>query len=389
MISMWYDKQDEIQKNEYKNMLAIIGSLSNLFSESKEPLLYYRAHENCFCKYFNAKNLARSDCSADAVKDKIGIGLKTWVGGNTQKVAEFGKFKTKLDKLNDDQLIIKVSELRNDRILTTMKMYGLDQMIYHVVIRSEAKMTIKECSFDMIDINHIVRISKKDGDNTRYFTDRKHIYCFNKAKTTLYMLFDQLELLDEIEVNVYKDPFTALNIIFPKMSNVIMGEIDSFAIENKRRKLALKLYKETKNGNIVSKKSGLNAWNGRGRERDCDEVYIPFNKCDRDRIQNKDFFPSRDKSFDLMLPDGTHLSAKICQADGKSIMSNPNKALGKWLLRDVLKIEKGTLITYELLQEKGFDTVLFEKIDESHYTIDFTNSMVYDELYNDYKKIAK
>ena len=70
---MFYDKQPKEQQENYKKMIATIGSLSNLFADSKNPALYYRAHENCFCKYFDAENLARHDCSADASKNRVGI----------------------------------------------------------------------------------------------------------------------------------------------------------------------------------------------------------------------------------------------------------------------------------------------------------------------------
>jgi len=67
---MFYEKQPETQRNNYKNMLKIVGSLSRLFSTAKEPYLYYRAHENIFSKYFDVKNNARSDDSADAYSSK-------------------------------------------------------------------------------------------------------------------------------------------------------------------------------------------------------------------------------------------------------------------------------------------------------------------------------
>ena len=86
---MFYDKQSRKQQEEYKNMLAIIGKLTLLFSESDSPYLPYRCHENIFCKYFDAENLGRKDCSADAKKEDYGIGLKTWVGNDDQKVAEY------------------------------------------------------------------------------------------------------------------------------------------------------------------------------------------------------------------------------------------------------------------------------------------------------------
>ena len=65
---MFYDKQSKKEQEDYKNMLSIIGSYSLLFSESDVPYLYYRCHENIFCKYFNADNLSREDSSADAKK---------------------------------------------------------------------------------------------------------------------------------------------------------------------------------------------------------------------------------------------------------------------------------------------------------------------------------
>ena len=105
--------------------------LSNIFSESDEPMLYYRAHENIFCKYFKADNLSREDCSADAKKNFIGIGLKTWVGRDDQKVAEFGRLRPEYENLRDIDLIKKIAEYRNARIKTTMRTHGLNQMIYH------------------------------------------------------------------------------------------------------------------------------------------------------------------------------------------------------------------------------------------------------------------
>ena len=106
---MFYEKQPETQKRNYKKMLSIIGSLTGLFSESKCPYLAYRAHENTFCKYFEAENLARLDCSADAKKNRIGIGLKTWMGQDDQKVAEFGKLRETFSGLTGLELVRKIA----------------------------------------------------------------------------------------------------------------------------------------------------------------------------------------------------------------------------------------------------------------------------------------
>ena len=96
---MFYDIQPEEQKQRYKQMLSIIGKLTRLFSESNCPYLPYRVQENVFCKYFEADNLARSDCSADAKKNRIGVGLKTWMGGDDQKVAEFDSLRERFCNL--------------------------------------------------------------------------------------------------------------------------------------------------------------------------------------------------------------------------------------------------------------------------------------------------
>ena len=43
---MFYENQPIKQRENYKNMLKVVGSLSRLFSESDIPYLYYRCHEN-------------------------------------------------------------------------------------------------------------------------------------------------------------------------------------------------------------------------------------------------------------------------------------------------------------------------------------------------------
>lgn len=88
-MRVFYDRQPEQDRENYKNMLRIVGKLSRLFSTAQEPYLYYRAHENIFAKYFDVDNNARSDDSADAYNSTtgVGIGLKTWVGQDNQKVA--------------------------------------------------------------------------------------------------------------------------------------------------------------------------------------------------------------------------------------------------------------------------------------------------------------
>ena len=102
------------------------------------------------------------------------------------------------------------------------------------------------------------------------------------------------------------------------------------------------------------------------------------------------FFPPRDTVFNLTLPDGTTIPAKVCQeADknnpllGKSIMSNPNKILGEWLLRNVFELPEGTVVTYEMLQRFGIDSVVFTKHGDLEYSVDFSEIGTYEEFYSD------
>lgn len=410
---MFYDIQPESMKNDYKHMLKNIGSISGLFSQSPNPYLPYRAHENIFCRYFKAQNLARADVSADAIKDGFGIGLKTWVGRGDQKVAEFGNEKPYYDSLEGYGLVKRISEYRNKRISFTLNKYGLDRMIYHAVIRRQGFMEIFECVMNRISTEDIEIIKGRGNLNNIYFTDGKNTYHFSSSKNTLYMLFDEaLTLLDEFPVEIIDDPYKEVERLDQAVAN--SGALHAAAnVENGMQSLiyedihpeddedggpdynemvyapilpgkgaqqiCLPLYSYKSGKKTVFEHSGLNQWNASGRERNPDELYIPYNKTDRER--NPGFFPPRDRQFNLHLPDGRILVAKVCQDEGKAIMSDPNKDLGHWLLRDVLNFPEGRLITYENLVEINSDSVVFTKLDEENYSITFTPVGTYEQFY--------
>lgn len=401
---MFYENQPREQRENYKSMLALIGSLSNLFADSETPMLYYRAHENAFCKYFEADNLSREDCSADAAKGVIGIGLKTWVGRDDQKIAEFGRLRPKYENLSGIELVKAISEYRNERIRVTKNLHGLTEMIYHVVKRIPHGMQIYESAFEYVDIDNIVLDEKRGNVNNTYFSDGKHAYHFSMSKNTLFMIFDDMEMMDEFDVEILEDPFEALKLLNKSLNQVQSQEK---IIEEHRSQLCLKLYAVKSDGTkYVPERSGLNQWNARGRVRDEDELYIAYLADDRDR--DPQFFPARDVSFTIVLPDGTEMSAKVCQRAykklkyddyvqlseeekaeedkkalvGKAIMSNPNKELGKWLLRDVFGLPKGTLVTYDMLRVFGVDSVMFTRIDDKKYAIDFCALGTYERMYN-------
>jgi len=373
---MFYPYQNEASKENYKAMLKIIGNLTRLFSENEAPYLPYRAHENIFCKYFNAENLGRSDCSADARKSKVGIGLKTWVGRDDQKVAEFGRLRHSYEHITGIELVKTIAGYRNERIRITKNLYDIDKMIYHVIKRVPGQMQILECAFDEIDILNIKVNATKGNNNNTYFTDDKHEYHFSTSKNTLYMLFDDLALMETFEVEIMEDPFEYLMHLRGDFAReLIKPPLD------KENRICLRLYATNSRGEKkVYEKSGLNQWNAGGRKRHPDEIYIPYQK--EDRARSIGFFPPREQPFNLRLPDGKMISAKVCQADGKAIMSNPNKVLGEWLLRKVFEVAPGTLITYEMLEKFGIDSVIFTKHSALEYTIAFSELGTYEQFYD-------
>ena len=154
MKKSFFLEQNEASRKLYIDLLEVTAALSNMFADSKNPFLYYRAMENIFCKSFQADNLSRSDVSVDASKNGLGIGLKTFLqnnGNSFQKVAEFNKDSYLFKGLEGIGLIKKVAFMRNERIKSTMRICNLSDMIYHLITRSENYMAIFEEHMDLID----------------------------------------------------------------------------------------------------------------------------------------------------------------------------------------------------------------------------------------------
>ncbi len=77
------------------------------------------------------------------------------------------------------------------------------------------------------------------------------------------------------------------------------------------------------------------------------------------------------------------MNAKVCQDNRKALMSDPNKALGHWILRDVLQLPEGELVTMSLLNRMGFDSVIIYKNSLHDFRIDVCRTMKYsDQLFD-------
>lgn len=375
MKSFYVDKNSIKEKKYYINMLVMMGRLSNLFSLNDKPYLDSRVVENLFCRCLNAENLSRSDITADARKEKIGIGIKTWIDSDLQKIAEFNYKRDEYSKLKEEKIIIKIAELRNERIDFTMRSQNLEKMVYHCVKRDVGKIILYECPLEKINIEKIKNIV--NNQKTIKFEDDRNKYSFNISKSTLYKQFDGMIKLDEKEVEIISDPFDLLE------RKILRSESEQYDKNPIIGTVFLPLYSTKQGKKIVNERSGLNQRFAAGRRRDIYEVYIPIPAEFREK--EKDFFPERDKSFKLLLPNGKEISVKVCQDNGKALMSNPNTDLGKWLIDDVFKINPEELITYEMLEKYGIDSVMIERVwnlDESvrYYRMNFAKTGSYERF---------
>lgn len=356
----------------YFEMLRLMASISHLFSESPTPYLDYRLTENLFCKYFNAQNDARSCTAYDARLLNLGIGIKTFginKGNSMEKIAEFNKLKPRLNDLSGIDLARQIATFRNDRMAFSNNTYNVLENQYHIVGRQDGCLKIFNTPYDMVNIDSICDVEDKEASIS--FNDGINEYSFNKSKSVLQKRFylptdfvevtvdileEPLELLAQL-LNTHEAPsIPQLHTTTPIASNVHIREIKGIDY------VILPLY--SKRGvPHIPERSGLNQWNARGRARDSNEVYIPIPKSIHKLYPH--FFPDMDSPFELVLPDGNSLSAKVCQDGGKALMSNPNAALGEWLLRKVLCKPEGEIVTIDDLYTYGIDSI---KVVSTHQT---------------------
>lgn len=353
--------------NKYKEELKLVASLSNLYSDSDAPLIYYRATENIYCECFKAVNVSRSDCTADAILGRVGIGIKTFLTNkNNQKIAEFNKQQPLYSELTGIDLVKKIAELRNERIAFAYRLYCLNQMIYHCVVRGPNKIEIFEEPLLPIDIPSLELVF--ESDKKIIFKDKYETYEFYFAKSTLFKQFKLDDLVLSVSVKILDNPMEQLRALLSDIEKHNLNRDVHYIKNMDEESLIIPLYSVKKGARFVGEKSGLNQWNAGGRKRDENEVYIPYPASIRKECQT--FFPNREVKWEMRLPDGNIISMKVCQQSGKALMSDPNKVLGKWLLRDVLGLKPRELLSYERLLQIGIDSVIIKKR-YGLYSIDF------------------
>lgn len=382
---MFLAKQPIPNREKYVDLLKSMGALSRLFSDNKAPYLSYRAHENIFCLTLDASNESRGDVSVDAVQGETGIGLKTFLYKNSQfeKIAEFNKLLTTYKNLSGMELALAIAKARNERLSITERIYDLNKIIYHCVARDADKFIVYEEDMSPINIENLI-IDREDATSIE-FHDESNLYKFNYSKSTLFKKFIPNDIF-EFPVSILDDPFSVIAGYgeTTKEHSLVAESTDSDEEpEIPENCVILPLYSEQ--GEVhVQEKSALNQWNAAGRKRAFNEVYISIPIWIHQVFEG--FFPPKDSPFDLRLPNGKILSAKVCQENNKALMSNPNADLGEWLLRKVLNLEEGKLLTYEMLVNAGIDSVMVTKKSDDFFEIDFKAIGTYDEFKTEYKQ---
>lgn len=369
-----------------------MAQLSKLFSESEVPYLDYRLAENLFCKYFDAANDARSCTAYDARLTRVGIGIKTFVlkgrkgDYSVEKIAEFNKLKKTLNGLSGIDLAMQIGKYRNERMEFANNQYDVNETQYHIVGRVEGTLRLFNTPYEFVDLEKLHL--EKDDETSCSFNDETNEYTFNKSKSVLLKRFEVPANHRDISVDILNDPLSLLEEFFANKKDQV---VTAKKLVRGEDYVILPLYSfNKKRGCFVPEKSGVNQFNAGGRARNELEVYIPVPMALRKIFPN--FFPSRDVPFTLLLPDGKKLSAKICQDGGKALMSNPNSALGEWILRKVLKKRPWELVTMDDLDRLGFDSICVENmhvIDEKGnrmYKISFSNTNEnFQSFINDYE----
>lgn len=413
-MSIW-EQYSKDQREEYIKFLQVYGALTNLFRQKKGDLIPYldsKYQETIFAKSFNGQNVDIGNTPHDILSvfgdKRIGIGLKTWMGSQPsfQKVMQLKRYQSEINvhKNNPEDLAYKISEIRNERVLSDYERLGLEENnnIYHYVTRDKGSFTINECAYPLIDLTSLGHFNKSKTAFT--WSDGNKDYKYTFGDSQIWQKFDSKKyksiLLKTFDVKIIDDPFSFL-------LEAYLNLIDKpQTVEKDIIEVYLPLY--SFNSKEVEEKSGLNAWNAAPKNknsnipRPLNEVYIPIPK--EFHNLNPDFFTKDILSiietrnqlkgtkqskpevrFHLILPNGKRIPALLTGDNMKNFQSGSNTeydengkkygqdALGQWLLVDVLGLKKRKQVTREWLEKKGTDSVRLwrKKGDFSTINIDF------------------
>lgn len=375
----------DLNFDKYKRILQFVGSMSSLYSNSDIPLIHPRLVEKLFCYVTGATDLGRQDSSFDAcINGEVGVGVKTFrVDGHrqwkTEKVAEFTKVAKSgfLQGKSQEELAFDISELRNARVLSDSAEYDIDlnRSIYHCLVRVPGGAYVHEEGYELVNPEDLKPTDPMGRDSSSfghspsghvYFRDNANNYMYNVSKNVLYKRF---------ELNHGRNSETFPINIVPNLIELIENTEITFAQaqtstsrKTSLNSLVLPLYSTSGGTKAVSLKSGINHWNAGGRQRSFGESYIPVPMKIHQHYPN--FFPPHDTKFRLRLPNNKVILAKICQQNGKALMSDPNTDLCSWLFSVIdgsfsaaqKRMTTGRTYAYSDLLRIGKDAVVIKKL---------------------------
>lgn len=417
----------QFDTDRYVELLRAIASLSRLYSDNEKAYIDSRFVEKLFVYTSGAKDLSRKDSSFDALLGVAGVGVKTFGVTNTnskksEKIAEFTTLASQghFNGLTQEQLARKASEIRNARVKTDAAEYGIevDRSFYHCLLRTNEGAIIHEEPYSYINIDKLKPVDPntfKEVDKFPVelgfpcFSDDKNIYSYNTSKNVLFKRFDISTGLNSnlIPLVIHDGAFDKLLNWFKGANKApleykVQQELVSYNQVNKLNAgieyVVLPLYSLSqsrsqskirgKNVKVVAEKSGINQWNAAGRERKFGEAYIPIPIEIHHKYPN--FFPSKDQSFNLTLPNGNKVQAKVCQENSKALMSNPNHLICEWLFKSIdssfsdiesrNRLKNHKFYTYEDLEIAGKDAVKVIKINQNNYEIEFMPLGAFEEF---------
>lgn len=428
-MTVW-EKYSIEQRGNYKRFLKMYGALSAMFnqksSETGAPYLDSKFQETVYARAFDSKNVDIGNTPHDIRSifgnDKVGIGIKTWLNSKPsfQKVMQLKKYEQDINDRkggSTEDLVYFISSIKNQRLNADYKRLGLKENgnIYHYVTRDEGRLKLFETSYPLIDIDNI-RV-KKLAKTSLTFTDGCKEYKYTFGDNQIWMYFGEKEsdtyLLDRIDIDILKDPFDFLKEAFENYEKDNGIYVSTKSI--KRNYLYLPLYSYRKKE--VFPCSGLNAWNGKPKTqgsttvRPEGEAYIPipkelWKKCPHwvdPKVNMSDYNSYKQKtgkssySINLHMPDGKVFPALFTQENFKSLQTDPQSILGKWIL-NVLGIKKPVrerydkpadnnhIVTMKLLKRLGYDSVKLwhQDPDNLHEVwIDFAELGSFERFMND------
>ena len=389
MVTVRKNSFSGLDEAKYASLMRFIARFSRLFSDSATPLIDYRFVEKAFVHVTGARDLSRKDISFDAaLKPDKGVGIKTFgmslsTGHKLEKVAEFtadarnGVFSG----LPPEAIASVVADLRNVRLRSDATQAGLSvrESFYHCLVRAPGGVLVHEEDMTQVNIDAIKPISPQgkilrkfsdsNNDHVR-FTDGDSDYTFHRSKNTLMQRFRL--------TNGYTSPMIELAIDEDVWGALLDGELEGIFGAGREtsvnttelESVVLPLYSSKSSIiKVIPPKSGINQWNAGGRVRQFGEAYIPIPR--KVHHLRPGFFPPRDQKFELYLPSGEFVTAKVCQDGSKALMSDPNTALCSWLFSAIdgeysyaqSRFARRHAYTYEDLARIGKDSVKVTRLD--------------------------